>query len=247
MTPVPTLIATYNTVQDHVSLLDHLTSEQRALKDRIASLESVLTNLKAGYNPNYQDMAVLEAVRGWDALKPAEKEEIEDADQVEGESNDSDSVPEEPKWTESRINELKRTDPLSILLEHERHINGGVDDEVTKLCEPTSISFRFTLAYFKPTRSILIGSIHPRWPLAHLRVSSGYCYRYFSQVWPAWAHIGSSWRLVPSASHRKTNIWELNARNLTQEAIRMPRNKLMRLPNPKSETFQTNLGTTPLL
>lgn len=83
-------------------------------------------------------MAVLEAVRGWDALKPADSTES-----VEGESESSEEVTEaapeleESRWTEARINELKGTDPLSILLEHERHISGGADDEITKTCKHT--------------------------------------------------------------------------------------------------------------
>ena len=129
--------ATYTTIQDHVDLLNHMTIEQAALQERITALESVLTNLKAGYNPNYQDMAVLEAVRGcgWDALKPEPTEAEGDAEESTEESTEAEAEPipepEEERWTETKIFQLKSTDPLSVLLEHERHISGPGGDEIS--------------------------------------------------------------------------------------------------------------------
>lgn len=122
--------AAFKTIQDHVELLHALTTEEAALRDRIAALEQILVNLNAGYNPNYQDMAVLEAVRGWEQLKPAEKGEPA----AEGEGETEEQVEEEEAeevWTDERIKELKATDPLSVLLEHERHVAGPAADEVT--------------------------------------------------------------------------------------------------------------------
>lgn len=80
-------------------------------------------------------MAVLEAVRGWDALKPAEASEEtvpEDAPTPETEEV-------EETWTDDRINELKKTDPLSVLLEHERHVGGTDSDEITGVRKCLSI------------------------------------------------------------------------------------------------------------
>ena len=34
--------------------------------EREKALGDILDSLRTGYNPNYQDMAVLEAVRGWE-------------------------------------------------------------------------------------------------------------------------------------------------------------------------------------
>ena len=40
--------------------------EYDKLKEDEKTLADILSQLRAGYNPNYQDMAVLEAVRGWE-------------------------------------------------------------------------------------------------------------------------------------------------------------------------------------
>lgn len=122
-------IATFKILQDHIDALYHVTAEEAALRERIDALEKVLINLKAGYNPNYQDMAVLEAVRGWDQLKPAEEEASPEG------TEESYVSEEEQVWTEEHINELKSTDPLSVLLEHERHVGGPASDEISGVRE----------------------------------------------------------------------------------------------------------------
>ncbi|KAF8312796.1 hypothetical protein DL93DRAFT_2114589 [Clavulina sp. PMI_390] len=122
----------FKVIQDHVDLLHHITAEEGVLRDRITELEKILINLKAGYNPNYQDMAVLEAVRGWEQLKPAEEtKEASEGESTEESSEEAAPEEDEVVWDESRINELKGTDPLSVLLDHERHVGGPASDEVT--------------------------------------------------------------------------------------------------------------------
>jgi len=102
---------------------------------RIATLESILEALSTGYNPNYQDMAVLEAVRGWAALKPSEEsKETESTTQEGTESTESQPPTEEGDWTDERILELKDTDVLSALLEHERHISSTSAEEFSAVC-----------------------------------------------------------------------------------------------------------------
>ena len=39
------------------------------MKERDRTLGEILNTLREGYNPNYQDMAVLEAVRGWEVIE----------------------------------------------------------------------------------------------------------------------------------------------------------------------------------
>lgn len=122
----------YLLIKDHVDLLNHLTAEEATLRERIDALEGVLINLKAGYNPNYQDMAVLEAVRGWDGLNPAEEPssgstpDVSQSTEIENPT----AAAEEVFWTKDRISELKATNPLSVLLEHEQHISGGGSDDI---------------------------------------------------------------------------------------------------------------------
>jgi protein kinase C substrate 80K-H len=52
-------------------LLAHLKSLQKEHKkhpEREKALGDILNSLRAGYSPNYQDMTVLEAIRGWETL-----------------------------------------------------------------------------------------------------------------------------------------------------------------------------------
>lgn len=62
------LSALYSSIVSHSQALKSLLHQHKALEEREKALSDVLRNLKAGYNPNYQDMAVLEAVRGWEGL-----------------------------------------------------------------------------------------------------------------------------------------------------------------------------------
>lgn len=82
-------------------------------------------------------MAVLEAVRGWDALKPAEEVPPEPVpeDSNPAENEISTAPADETPWTDDRINELKAIDPLSVLLEHERHVAGIGSDDIANICE----------------------------------------------------------------------------------------------------------------
>lgn len=135
--------ATYTLIKDHVDLLNHLAAKEAAFRERIGALERILMNLNAGYNPNYQDMAVLEAVRGWDALKPEEELKSGEGESPQATSEDpqaveteSEAAPvEEVSWTDDRIDDLKATDPLSVLLEHERHIAGSASDDAASACK----------------------------------------------------------------------------------------------------------------
>ena len=53
---------------EHVMALRSLQREHKKHLEREKALGDILDNLRTGYNPNYQDMAVLEAVRGWEQL-----------------------------------------------------------------------------------------------------------------------------------------------------------------------------------
>lgn len=85
--------------------------------ERENQLGDILEALKGGYNPNYQDMAVLEAVRGWEALSGEKKD-----------SADSTNEPElEGEWTEieleHQLQDVINQDHLALLLGHESHLN----------------------------------------------------------------------------------------------------------------------------
>lgn len=69
----PPLLALYSSLVSHSQALGSLLRQHKALEEREKALSDVLRNLKEGYNPNYQDMAVLEAVRGWEGLSGEQK------------------------------------------------------------------------------------------------------------------------------------------------------------------------------
>ncbi|KAF8324464.1 endoplasmic reticulum protein [Cantharellus anzutake] len=138
--------STYGLLKDYVSALSALSAREDKLRERLNTLETILVNLKNGYNPNYQDMAVLEAVRGWDALKPSqeagevtESSETTEAPEVsEANRGSEEGVPSledqgtEDLWNDDRIRILRDTDALEALLDHERHI-GSTREEIPQV------------------------------------------------------------------------------------------------------------------
>jgi len=56
--------ALYTSLVTHHNALKSLQREHKKRLEREKQLSDILDTLRHGYNPNYQDMAVLEAVRG---------------------------------------------------------------------------------------------------------------------------------------------------------------------------------------
>jgi protein kinase C substrate 80K-H len=126
--------ALYASLITHHDALKSLQREHKKHLEREKQLSDILDSLRRGYNPNYQDMAVLEAVRGWEYLAglphvgEAEREEGSD-EEVEATAN-IDEVKEELKdgeWSaeqlEQQLDELLRVDHVSLLMEHDSFID----------------------------------------------------------------------------------------------------------------------------
>ncbi|CAE6522222.1 unnamed protein product [Rhizoctonia solani] len=128
----------YQSLVSHNSALTSLRSKQAELQAKLDTLEEILASLKRSYNPNYQDMGVLEAVRGWDAYHGIEPESESTTKQAEGDPEPesvSDKEPEtvkEDEWTIAKLDELARADHVALLLEHSRHISGSQDESGTE-------------------------------------------------------------------------------------------------------------------
>jgi protein kinase C substrate 80K-H len=103
--------------------------------EREKAVGLILDTLRTGYNPNYQDMAILEAVRGWEELTGLphindvgkDKEGGNKDETVKEETNSEDDEPlEEGMWTadqlQYQLDALLSTDYVSLLLEHEKFI-----------------------------------------------------------------------------------------------------------------------------
>ncbi|KAI0699838.1 endoplasmic reticulum protein [Cytidiella melzeri] len=145
----------YQNLLKHHDALKSLKKEYEKRMQRLKALEDILDALRTGYNPNYQDMAVLNAVRGWEYhaglphINDVGKEQSEDSSAEEG-SDDVDTgddalveTGEVGAWTpeelERDLDGLLNTDYDSLLLEHEKHIGA-----------PTTESLLFNLTAYIP-------------------------------------------------------------------------------------------------
>ncbi|KAG2147979.1 glucosidase II beta subunit-like-domain-containing protein [Suillus clintonianus] len=120
----------YQSLLVHHTALKSLQKEHKKHLEREGALGDILTSLRAGYNPNYQDMAVLEAVRGWETL--AELPHINDvrkgddgeADVTAEKLKTEDAIEEEGLWNaakiEKELDQLLKADHVTLLLEHDQ-------------------------------------------------------------------------------------------------------------------------------
>lgn len=124
----------------HASALKSLQREHKKHLEREQQLGDILDALRKGYNPNYQDMAVLEAVRGWEYLAKLPHIGVEEDAQVaadlsvsdeeagieEGEEEKKEEEVNEDDWTEedlkTGLDDLLNTDYVSLLMAHDEHV-----------------------------------------------------------------------------------------------------------------------------
>ncbi|TCD61481.1 hypothetical protein EIP91_008382 [Steccherinum ochraceum] len=125
----------FQSLLTHHRALKSLQKVYREHLEREKSLGDILDNLRTGYNPNYQDMAVLEAVRGWEHfaglphINDVQKDEAETESEETGETSQEDLETdqiEDDLWSESQLDhqldELLAADYDTLLLEHEKHV-----------------------------------------------------------------------------------------------------------------------------
>ena len=129
----------YQTLEEHQRVIKGLKKEMEKHEKREKALGDILDALRSGYNPNYQDMAVLEAVRGWEQL--AGLPHINDIDKTndapvaeEDEKKEEVGTEEAEEWTkdelEMRVNNLLNKDHTGLLLAYEEHISAPIEDSV---------------------------------------------------------------------------------------------------------------------
>src|ERR1700761_9402650 len=122
------MAALYESLQIHKNALKSFQKVHRKAKERDEILRGILNGLRDGYNPNYQDMAVLEAVRGWEALEGLQPKGSEGDEGSSQHSKDPDSEEvEEGEWTEGQLEyqlpSLIDQDYLALLLSHESYLD----------------------------------------------------------------------------------------------------------------------------
>ena len=133
--------ALYASLITHHNALKSLQRVHQKHLEREKQLGGILDGLRRGYNPNYQDMAVLEAVRGWEQL--AKLRPLGEAELEEGSDGDEDGYEEVPilieeneeelkegEWTsvqlENELGGLLGVDHISLLMEHDAHVDDGL-------------------------------------------------------------------------------------------------------------------------
>ncbi|KIK65747.1 hypothetical protein GYMLUDRAFT_158799 [Collybiopsis luxurians FD-317 M1] len=127
----------YTSLITHSNALRSLQREHKKHLEREKQLSNILDALRTGYNPNYQDMAVLEAVRGWEELaglphiNDVGKETVSDeeagVDEDSGKEVTSEAEEEDDgMWSaedlEKDLDGLLNTDYVSLLLEHDEYV-----------------------------------------------------------------------------------------------------------------------------
>jgi protein kinase C substrate 80K-H len=171
----------YASLITHHDALKSLQRVHRKHLEREKQLGEILDGLRRGYNPNYQDMAVLEAVRGWEQLanlRPlgeAELEEGSDGDESGGEElptviEENEEELEEGAWNsvqlENELDGLLGVDHISLLMEHDAHVGDSspvapqhdLKDYLPDFLIPQYESLRDTLVSLLQTVGIVKGS-----------------------------------------------------------------------------------------
>ncbi|KAF8841281.1 hypothetical protein BDN67DRAFT_928581 [Paxillus ammoniavirescens] len=122
----------YQSLLSHHTALKSLRKEHKKHLEREKVLGEVLDSLRTGYNPNYQDMAVLEAVRGWESL--AGLPHINDVrkgedggEEAQVETSKVEEEEEEGIWSadqiEGELDRLLKANHVSLLLEHDNIVS----------------------------------------------------------------------------------------------------------------------------
>ena len=114
----------------HSHVLESLHELHQKVIEREEALGKILEELRTGYNPNYQDMAVLEAVRGWEFWRPKEQEsptnenQGQEQDRSGGQDKEPEVSAEDLLLAAEQLNEevqaLLKQDHEILLLEHDQ-------------------------------------------------------------------------------------------------------------------------------
>ncbi|KAJ4472044.1 glucosidase II beta subunit-like-domain-containing protein [Lentinula aciculospora] len=182
----------YISLVTHSNALKSLQREHKKHLQREEELSDILNALRTGYNPNYQDMAVLEAVRGWEEMaglphiNDVGKDSVSNEEAGVQEDTASDvAEPEEAlddeMWSaeelEKDLDDLLNSDYVSLLLEHDEYVQSPTEgsalfDIASYLPDsvvPQFEGFRETLVSWLVTLGIIKGETPSSTDTSHLR------------------------------------------------------------------------------
>jgi protein kinase C substrate 80K-H len=139
------LSALFKSLESHSELLETLLILYKDQRQRLDDLENILSDLRTGYNPNYQDMAVLEAVRGWE--RAAGLPHVND---VKKDESDSGEVPPfddqheiSDEETERQVESILKIDHVSLLVEHDQFVEQSQTASTRELIIIRFVSFAY--------------------------------------------------------------------------------------------------------
>ncbi|KAJ3777431.1 glucosidase II beta subunit-like-domain-containing protein, partial [Lentinula raphanica] len=135
----------YISLITHSNALKSLQREHKKHLEREKELSNILDALRTGYNPNYQDMAVLEAVRGWEEIaglphiNDVGKDSVSDEEAGVQEDTSSAVVEtneelDDEMWSaeelDKDLDDLLNSDYVSLLLEHDEYVQSPPEGSV---------------------------------------------------------------------------------------------------------------------
>ncbi|KAH9938712.1 endoplasmic reticulum protein [Fomitopsis serialis] len=144
-------------------MLSFALREHKKQLERQKALGDILDALRIGYNPNYQDMAVLEAVRGWEAL--AGLPHINDVRTEEGSTDTAGAIVQQQEEKLEDGTCLLKSDYETLLIEHDKHIGApahgsllfNLNAYIPDAFLPQYLAFRDTLVSWLETFGVAKG------------------------------------------------------------------------------------------
>lgn len=132
----------FKSLESHSELLGTLLVLYKDQSQRLDALEDILSGLRSGYNPNYQDMAVLEAVRGWEQvaglphINDVKKDEDEGGEEPHPLDDVQGEIPSEE--TEGQVESILKTNYISLLMEHDQYVEFSQTSSTGEPLSPAS-------------------------------------------------------------------------------------------------------------
>ncbi|KAJ3790593.1 glucosidase II beta subunit-like-domain-containing protein [Lentinula aff. detonsa] len=135
----------YISLITHSNALKSLQREHKKYLQREKELSNILDALRTGYNPNYQDMAVLEAVRGWEEIAglphindvgkdSVTEEEAGIQEDTASEVAETKEEVDDEMWSaeelEKDLDDLLNSDYVTLLLEHDEYVQSVPEGSV---------------------------------------------------------------------------------------------------------------------
>ncbi|KZT51372.1 hypothetical protein CALCODRAFT_137503 [Calocera cornea HHB12733] len=146
----------YASLKSHSAAVQALTKKVSNLEGKITTLTTILAELEKGHNPNYQDMAVRGAIKGYQDFLDSEKgaaPEVTEAGVEEMLKQDEDDV---EVWTAEELKRLGQADLTGLLLEHEQHLAGFGKSEDSILFSIEHYLPEAWVPYYHETKALLI-------------------------------------------------------------------------------------------